>query len=71
MRVERQLDQIDILLDQSRLAQFAQVPGVPQPSGNRAAGVGSELWVGSPFVEVLTPLFDDRMQPRQLIESLL
>jgi len=70
VRMEGQLDQFDIAVDQPGLLQLAQLPRVAQPGRHGGLGFGLQFRVFQPPAEIGPALFDQRVQPIELVERL-
>ena len=68
MRIEGQLEQFDVVLDQAGVFEFAQLPGVSEPGGDVSLYFRFEFRIIQASLEVFATLFGQRMQPVQLIE---
>ncbi len=68
VRIERQLQQFGVGLYQAGVLEFAQLPGMAEPSPNIGLRLRLEFRGFQPVVQVLAALFAQRMQPVELVE---
>lgn len=68
VRIESELEQLDIGLHKPGVLEFAQLPGVPEPGGDVGFGLGFEFRIFEASAEILAALLAKRVQAVQLIE---
>ena len=68
LRIEGELQQLSVGLNQPGILEFAQLPGVAQPGRDVGFGLGLEFRIVEPGLQILAALFAERLQTVELIQ---